>query len=125
MKPSTTLGLITVVTLVFIPASLQAQALQEGTWPGTIVRDNGPPEDASFEVKIEAQKLTITYNSPVGAIPLEDIRLEGDTLSYVYTIGGGLNISCTLKQQEDGSYTGQCMNSEGLGGRHTMNPPTG
>ena len=110
--------------VVAFSASLQAQTLQEGTWTGSAVSSDGSSNDVTFEVKTDGGQLSITYNSPVGAISLETIRLEGDTLSYTFT-GGGSNVSCSLKRQKDGCYTGECESASGGRGRHTMNPPEG
>ena len=141
----TWLTALALAMVVAVSSTLHAQTLQTGTWTGTAVGPDGSSEDVTFEVRavpvwtrdgtrvvlappgsrVAASQLTITYYSRRGLIPLRDIRLEGDTFSYEFSVGGGLDVTCSLTRQEDGSYTGPCGVGGGQGGRHTMRPPTG
>ena len=44
--------------------------------------------------------------SAQGPIPLKNIQLNGDTLSYEFT-AGEFDVACALTRQDDGSYTGR------------------
>jgi hypothetical protein len=60
-------------------------------------------------------------------LPLRDIRLDGDKLSYVATQENGVQQQCNLTLQKDGSFVGKCART---GGNlavldMTMIPPTG
>ena len=59
-----------------------AQTLQEGTWEGTTVLPDGSFVETDFDVTVEDGELAITYHSVQGPLPLVDIILEDDTLSY-------------------------------------------
>ena len=69
-------------------------------------------------------ELSITYHSAQGSMQLENIQLDAKTLTYDFAIDGGLNVTCSLTRQEDGSYTGACSAGDTQMGRHTMHPPT-
>ena len=99
----------------------QAQTLQEGTWEGTTVLPDGSSAPTNFDVTTENGELAITYHSVQGPMPLTDISLEGDTLSY--TFSPGVLVRCVVQRQDDGSYTGECKTGNGETGRHTMKPP--
>jgi len=101
--------------------ALQAQTLQEGTWEGTTVLPDGSSVQTNFDVTIENGELAITYHSVQGPVPLTDISLDGDTLSY--TFSAGVAVRCVVQRQEDGGYTGECKTGNGETGRHTMTPP--
>ena len=141
------------LTLTFALAAtspLHAQTLQTGTWTGTAVGPDGSSEDVTFKVEQKpvwtadgtppvwspdgtrvvfsqrgaaGSQLKITYYPPRRRIPLRNIQLDGDSLSYEFT-AGGLDVTCSLTLQEDGSYSGPCGVGAGQGGRHTMRPPT-
>ena len=102
--------------------TIQAQTLQEGTWEGTTVLPDGSSVPTDFIVAIENGELAITYHSVQGPVPLADISLDGDTLSY--TFSPGVLVRCVVQRQDDGSYTGECKTGNGETGRHTMTPPT-
>ena len=100
----------TVITLVVAgvcSADLHAQTLQTGTWTGTAVGPDGSSDDVAFGVRtlwwapdgrrvvfvpdgsqLPGSQLSITYYSAQGQIRLRNIQLEGDTLSFSFTIGG-------------------------------------
>ena len=101
--------------------TVQAQMLQEGTCEGTTVLPSGSSVQTDFDVTVENGELAITYHSVQGPLPLTDISLEGDTLSY--TFSAGVLVRCVVERQDDGSYTGECKTGNGETGRHTMKPP--
>ena len=110
-----------VVTVIATIVTVQAQTLQEGTWEGTTVLPDGSSVQTDFDVTVENGELAITYHSVQGPLPLTDISLEGETLSY--TFSAGVLVRCVVQRQEDGSYTGECKTGNGETGRHTMTPP--
>ena len=101
--------------------TVQAQMLQEGTWEDTTVLPSGSSVQTDFDVTVENGELASTYHSVQGPLPLTDISLEGDTLSY--TFSAGVLVRCVVERQDDGSYTGECKTGNGETGRHTMKPP--
>ena len=50
----------------------------------------------------------IHLTSAQGPIPLKNIQLNGDTLSYEFTTGE-FDVACALTRQDDGSYTGPTL----------------
>ena len=101
--------------------TLQAQTLQEGTWVGATILPDGSVVQTNFDVTTENGELAITYHSMQGPVPLTDISLDGDTLSY--TFSAGIEVQCVVQRRDDGSYTGECKTGNGETGRHTMTPP--
>lgn len=99
----------------------RAQTLQEGTWQGATILPNGSVVQTNFDVATENGELAITYHSVQGPVPLTDISLDGDTLSY--TFSAGIVVQCVVQRRDDGSYTGEYRTGNGETGRHTMTPP--
>ncbi len=119
-----------------------SQELQEGTWSGTLRGiGNRGPQDLIFEVKRipdpharwrsgTGEVLSVTLlpqqgrGSRRGPMPLSDVRLQGETLSYRVTI---LKLDCSLMRQADGNFAGECVNEEDEGQilQLTMIRPTG
>ena len=58
------------------------------------------------DVTVENGELAIIYHSVQNPLPLNAIRLDGDTLSY--TFSAGVLVRCVVERQDDGSYTGEC-----------------
>ncbi len=129
------------------PSTLHAQELQEGTWSGTLTGLGGGgrgPQDVIFEVKripdpharwrsgtgevlsvaLLPQGRLTRLRGP-GPMPLSDVRLKGETLSYRVTI---LQLDCSLMRQADGNFAGECVDEEEDEGQIfqiTMIRPTG
>jgi len=79
----------------------------EGRWHGTIQAPDGAM-DTNCQIKKEKDGYSGTISGPEGDVPLREIKLEGNKLTAVATIGaGGNNIdvwySFTLK---DDTLTG-------------------
>ena len=121
---------------VSFSSTLQAQELQEGTWSGTLTLQN-QGQALSVEVKKitdphwrwragTEEVLSATLTFPLGQVPLSEIRLEGEQLSYSFTVPQiGAKVSCGLTLQAEGSYDGECA-VEGGGGptiQVTLTPP--
>ncbi len=70
------------VTATTCVITAQAHTLREGTWEGTTVLPDGSAHRTDFVVAIEDGELAITYDSVQGPVPLTDISLDGDSLSY-------------------------------------------
>ncbi len=125
------------------PSTLHAQELQEGTWSGTLTGLGGGgrgPQDVIFEVTRipdpharwrsgTGEILSVTLlpegrGRRRGPMPLSDVRLQGETLSYRVTI---LQLDCSLTRQADGNFAGECINEydEGQILQLTMIRPTG
>ena len=114
--------LIACAVMVSTPViAWQVGTLQEGTWAGTTLLPDGSAHRTDFDIAIENGELTITYRSIQGPLPLADISLDGDTLSY--TFSAGVLVRCAVQRQDDGSYTGECTTGNGETGQHTMTPP--
>lgn len=109
------------LTFAIVP-TLQAQDLEAGTWTGTVIPPDGQVHEVTFDVVTASDTLTVTLNSPMGPIPLRDITLDGETLTFSWS-AGPTDLDCALKAQDDGSYTGECVDAGGDPGQFTMVPP--
>jgi len=83
-----------VVSVGATSLTLQAQTLQEGTWEGATILPDGSVVKTNFDVVTENGELAITYHSVLGPVPLTDISLDGDTLSY--TFSAGIVVQCVV-----------------------------
>ena len=61
-------------------------------------------------------------NSPMGPISLRNIVVGEENITFSWT-AGNTDLDCDLKKQDDGSYTGECVDAGGSPGQLTMIPP--
>ncbi len=103
---------------------LHAQRLTSGEWSGWIEAPIGPRKPNTYDVSYRGDSLYVVMREVPedDPIPLEGIRIAGDTLSYTWT-NFGLVKTCVLMLQSDGSYLGGCKDPVGGQGRMRMVPP--
>jgi hypothetical protein len=56
-----------------------------GKWVGSVDTPNGPLE-LTYDLKVDGETLTGTVASAMGALPLADGKVAGDTMTYKVTI---------------------------------------
>ena len=110
-----------VVALLMLPAMLAAQEVPAGKWTGTITPPNGTTVQATFDVTVAGDSIAITLNGPFGSLPSSEGRIHPDRLTF--TFSPGTRVECTLMLQEDRSYKGECLDSDGDPGIIVMVPP--
>ena len=123
----TTMTKVTIVTVlaltVWASDGLRAQALQDGIWTGEM---HPPNEDEPFAVSMEVTNgpdglaIDFTGRGASEPLPLSDINLTVDTLSFSMQIAEG--IACEL-QAQDGGYSGECTAANGVSARLSLVPP--
>jgi len=98
------------------------QEIQSGTWAGVLVPAGDTAADVQFQVASEDDAISITMVIPgFGELPLDDVTLEDETLSFSFDIG--LVVRCSLARTDDGGFEGTCTGDDGNSGRVTMTPP--
>jgi len=113
--------LLSAVALLVMPSLASAQRLQAGTWTGTVTPPSGPIVDATFEVAESGDSVTIVLKVEFGDFPFSNIRIAEDRLMFRFE--PDTSVDCTLMLQEDGSYSGDCIDSNGEKGVIVMRPP--
>ncbi len=115
-------SIVLLMLACFIVPPLSAQMLQEGDWTGTAITPTGEPFDLVYTVSNTDEALAIMLEvAGQGSFPLQNIDLQGETLTFALNAGGAL--SCTLMKQEDGRFEGECVDLSGSSGQLTMIPP--
>ena len=114
---------LALVAFVFlaIPSFAASQSLVPGTWTGTVAAPGEATVDATFEVRVTGDTIGITLKGQFGEFPLSDVKLAADRLTF--TFSPGTTVRCTLLLRENGSYSGDCTDSDGGTGVIVMNPP--
>ncbi|MDH3734062.1 MAG: hypothetical protein OEU54_11030 [Gemmatimonadota bacterium] len=104
-------------------APLAAQELAEGTWTGSITTPDAA-FDIQFEVAGEGEELAVTMIILEAGqeMPFETVELVDDMLTLGFVLPN-VTVTCELAGNEDGSYAGECVGSDGEGGHMTMVPP--
>ena len=122
MKTVTTLLFVVCFAALGVAPKLQAQTLELGLWTGTVAPPGGEDFDVTYLVESVNDTLKVTFNTPRGAIPFQDIKVDEGKLSFSWMAGDTL-LKCNMKQEEEGQYKGQCVESDGETGQLTMVPP--
>jgi hypothetical protein len=102
----------------------QAQELALGKWTGKSTNPQGVAQDITFEFATTPDPLARwrvgtgvfligTLTAGQAKLPLRDIRLDGEKLSYVATQPNGVQQQCSLTRQKDGSFAGKCVRTGG------------
>jgi hypothetical protein len=111
------------VTLLALPASVEAQKVTAGKWTGTITPPNGGAVNATFDVRQSGDTTKITMNADGRTIETSDVKIEATRLLFTF-IPGNETVQCTLLLQSDKqSYSGDCIDSRGGKGTIAMTPP--
>lgn len=99
-------------------------ALTNGRWTGSGTPPGGGFVGFAYEVTGEGETLAVTVTGDLGTFEFEDVRLDGDELSF-WISPLGEKIDCVLHRQDDGSWTGDCVEQSGGVGTLRMYPPRG
>lgn len=119
-------------------ATLQGQALEEGTWTGTRARANrNNPNPQQQRVSIEIKKapdphsawrpekrevFNVVYITPQGRFQASDVQVGTESLSFTYQ--QDIQWNCRADRQADGNYQGDCVgDGEARRFRLTLTPP--
>lgn len=100
--------------------------LPEGTWTGGLTPMNHPDvvSPLTYEVRRADEQLALTLISEDVQTPARDVKVEGDTLSFVFNEPeAGVLLTCALARQTDASYAGRCVDAGGKWAHFTMKPP--
>ena len=108
-------------------APVVGQALEAGTWTGTITGPEGDMVSVEYEVASGSDALEITLQPPLEAgdmppMPFEDLVLDDDVLQFAWFPGE--RIECMLEKNDDGSFEGPYSDAAGDTGFMTMAPPS-
>ena len=105
-----------------IPVFVSAQTLPSGTWTGLVIPPSGENVEVTYTVETTNDTLSIVMHVPErGDMPLENIALSEDAITFNWT--PGTHLDCTLKRKEDGQYAGRCIDASGEDGNMIMIPP--
>jgi len=122
-KTAVRLAIAAALTIAAV-APLQGQGLTQGTWTGTISPPGMEAIPVQFEVSGSGSALSISVTTALfpGAISLNDIRVEGTSMTFWFEPGP--RVECTLTRDDTGGYAGPCTDgSADGGGGMTMVPP--
>lgn len=124
-KPSQLAALLLVACVAAAPIPY-LQQLEEGNWTGTATGPDGMTYDVIYEIKNTEEGQTLTLQVPEAgmAVPAEELKLEGDKLTFFFAVDMD-SIACSLERQDDGSFEGECIDQDGGGGWLVMKPPSG
>lgn len=118
---------VAAIATVFATAPAVAQELAVGTWTGTVAPPDELPIDVQYEVSYDdegALRIAILPPEGIGAPPrleFRDVMLEEETLTFSWT--PGTELTCQLLRLDDGSFEGECTDTDGVPGQLTMVPP--
>jgi len=110
----------------FLAAPLDAQDLTAGSWTGSIAPPGMEPIPLQIAVSGAGSELSVLVSTVLfpGEIPLNDIRLDGSSMSFWWDLG--VRVECTLTRDGSGGYAGPCSDGSADGdGQMTMVPPSG
>ena len=111
-----------IVALLFFggTAPASAQTLPQGTWTGTMSPPGGEAIPVNFEVSESGGALSIAMMAVQveGEMPFNDIRLDGQTLTFWWE--PGVRVDCSLTRTEAGGFAGTCSDGTGDSGAGTL-----
>ncbi|HWQ53168.1 MAG TPA: hypothetical protein VN442_05750 [Bryobacteraceae bacterium] len=106
--------MIRISALILIAIGTASAADVTGKWNVTATSPSGSRQyNLTLDLKEEAGKLSGTMSGPDGAVALQDVKLEGDQLTYTVPAGSGYKIKMTLA---DGSMKGTYTGNDGVTG---------
>ncbi len=109
------------VVLLF-SQNLSAKTIEEGIWTGTITHPDGMSSEVRYDVKIIGFTLSKTITSQtMGDLPLDEIGLGMEKLSFSYFTGSLVNRSPDLRN--NGSYSCHCKGTDRAKWRMRIIPP--
>ncbi len=110
------------LALCALPVSAGAQKLKAGTWTGTIKPPDADAIAATFEVRVAGDTTHLTLKTPMGELLASGIKVEAKRLLFTFSPGDA-TVRCTLLLQDDKSFAGDCLDSDGGKGVIVMIPP--
>jgi len=84
------LCLFTVGFAMILAASAWASDVG-GKWTAQVPGRGGQTREATFNFKVDGEKLTGTVTGPQGDIPISDGKVKGDEISFTVTMSFGGN----------------------------------
>jgi hypothetical protein len=115
-----------VAALLAFAAPLNAQDLAAGSWTGSIAPPGMEAIPLQIQVSGAGSGLSVLVSTVLfpGEIPLNDIRLDGSSMTFWWDLG--VRVECTLTRDASGGYAGPCSDGSADGdGQMTMVPPAG
>jgi hypothetical protein len=112
--------------MLLLPAAVSAQTatpvLPVGKWTGTVTPPDGGTTPVTFDVKSSNDTITIHIDAGEhGSFPASGVAFAGTKLSFSFTPGP--TVLCVLNKKDDGSFAGECTESDGSAAQITMLPP--
>ena len=99
---------------VLVAAAIAADVT--GKWTGDMPGRGGETMPATFNFKMDGEKLTGTMNGPQGDIALQDGKVAGDQISFTTTLEfGGNSIKLLYKGVVSGTTIKMTREREGSG----------
>lgn len=116
-------GFLSLALALAMTAPATAQDIQTGTWTGSITPPGVPTQETTYEVTASDDMVAITIATPIGDLPFNDLEVGADRLTFSFE--PGTPVDCVLMLRDDGSYSGECVDSDGDPGVLVMVPPGG
>lgn len=116
---------VTIIAGLLLTSTIvQADALPEGEWKGSVRMHEQTEKIAKFKVRQRSSdsKITMFYNSR----PYQFEKLVVKTNKMTFKLDTGLDYQCELLRDNDDSFAGECTSETGEGMRTieiNMHPP--
>lgn len=105
-----------------IPAVCSAQSLKSGTWTGTVVPPEGDTTSVTFDVTVNGDSLGIVIHAGEhGDFITQQGHYADGKISFIFTPGP--QVTCVLSRNEEGAFSGGCVEEDGSVAQVTMVPP--
>ncbi|MEO8200357.1 MAG: hypothetical protein ABI679_07550 [Gemmatimonadota bacterium] len=107
-----------------VDSGVDSQKLDAGTWTGSTTDPSGQVQQVTYDVATIGDTIHVSMALPGGAkLDFSQVHFDKGKLVFSVEMDAGRKISCNLDRRGDGSYSGDCTDSEGKHGRVTMIPP--
>lgn len=122
MRFSPMLAIAAVALIMPAAAAAQNAKLEVGKWTGTVTTPGGDVVNVVVDVTNTNDTTRLSLNAGEhGTFDARNFKFDGATLSFVFTPGP--DVTCTLKKQDSGSYSGDCLDDGGGVAPMVINPP--
>jgi hypothetical protein len=92
-----------------LPALAGAQAIEPGTWPGSVHFAEGDSAAVRFVITAERNRLLIDVTAPNGTTwTLGDVRADSTRLRFSWAIDGPQAMQCELSRRSAAYWEGHC-----------------